>query len=332
MLSTHSEYKKLQSGSTKEALFNAYKKELAGEQPEQIPATGEEEMPEAKPDDNETKKLDKAARAEASLKAREESYKKEREKLDKRTRASKSALMGDEAEREYRTLLIDLVRNHKVGHHISRALADLDLQARWREAEDELARDERFNVNVSGQRKRDLFEEHVDGIYNKRLNAVKELLEREFKTLNDKFEDVYERIREELPIKVLDVSMSELRRIFEDWQSAKFRQAIKDLKELLKESSFVGYWGRVKKGEEGQTKDAEMVFKEEVDEEEETDEGVFGGGNRDLKKLAQQVNIDEMEKVLANDSRFRILDHWDKRREVIVEYSSSLDKDIKILT
>lgn len=110
-MSSHSAYKKLQSGSTKEAIFNAYKKELTGEQPEkpEKPLQTEENQEE------QPKKLDKAARAEASLKAREETYKKEREMLDKKTHASKSALIGDEAERGYRTLLIDTVRNHKVG-------------------------------------------------------------------------------------------------------------------------------------------------------------------------------------------------------------------------
>lgn len=161
---------------------------------------------------------------------------------------------------------------------------------------------------------------------------MKELFEREFNTLDDKFEEVYGKVKEELPVRVLDVSIEELGRIYAEWQSAKFRQAIKDLKELLKESSFVGYWGRVKKGEEGETKDAEIVFKGEEEEEDETDEGVFGGGNKNLKQLAQQVNIDEIEKVLGNDSRFKILDHWDKRRDLILEYLSGLDKNLKILT
>ncbi|TIA91840.1 hypothetical protein E3P81_01799 [Wallemia ichthyophaga] len=315
LLSSHSAYKKLQSGSTKEALFNAYKKELAGEQPEELPKAEENVIP--APIEDEPKKLDKAARAEASLKARQENFNKERESLDKKTQASKTALAGNEAEREYRTLLIDTVRNHKI---------------RWRELEGELAKDSRFNVDLSVRRKRDLFEEHADGIYNKRVNGVKELFEREFKTLDDAFEDVHDKIKDEVAVKVLDASVAELERIYVEWQAAKFRNAVKEFKELLKESSFVGYWGRVKKGEEDATKDAEKVFKAEEDDDDETDEGVFGGGNKDLKQLAQQVNIDEMEKILSNDSRYRILQGWDKRREVILEYLSGMDKDIKILT
>lgn len=164
------------------------------------------------------------------------------------------------------------------------------------------------------------------------MNGVKELFEREFKTLDDAFEDVHDKIKDEVAVKVLDASVAELERIYVEWQAAKFRNAVKEFKELLKESSFVGYWGRVKKGEEDATKDAEKVFKAEEDDDDETDEGVFGGGNKDLKQLAQQVNIDEMEKILSNDSRYRILQGWDKRREVILEYLSGMDKDIKILT
>ncbi|TIC76117.1 CBF-domain-containing protein [Wallemia mellicola] len=270
LLSSHSAYRKLQSGSTKEALFNAYKRELAGEQPES--STPKEEPQPVK--EEPPKKLDKAARAEASIKAREENYRKEREKIDKQAQASKSALVGDESEREYRTLLIDAVRSHRT---------------RWRDVEHELAKDRRFNVNISDRRKRDLFKEHVDSVYNKRLKGVRDLFEKEFNSLDDKFEDVYDKIKDELPIKVFDASGKELWRVYEDWQGDKFKQAIKEFKELLNESSFVGYWGRVKKGEEGQTKDAEMVFKEDEEEaEEENDEGVFGGGNKDIKKLAQQ--------------------------------------------
>lgn len=109
-MSSHSAYRKLQSGSTKEALFNSYKRELAGELPES--STPKEEPQPVK--EEPPKKLDKAARAEASIKAREESYRKERERIDKQAQASKSALIGDESEREYRTLLIDAVRSHRV--------------------------------------------------------------------------------------------------------------------------------------------------------------------------------------------------------------------------
>lgn len=135
-----------------------------------------------------------------------------------------------------------------------------------------------------------------------------------------------------MPIKVFDASEKELWRVYEDWQGDKFKQAIKEFKELLKESSFVGYWGRVKKGEEGQTKDAEMVFKEDEEEaEEQNDEGVFGGGNKDIKKLAQQVNIEEIEKVLSNDRRFRILEGYPKRRNIIIEHLQSIDNNMSIL-
>ena len=70
-------------------------------------------------------------------------------------------------------------------------------------------------------------------------------------------------------------------------------EARKAFDDMLLENSFVEFWGRLGKlGGEG----ADGSVKRDDDGDEEEGEG--GGGNVDMKKLAKNVDITEMEKVL----------------------------------
>lgn len=57
---------------------------------------------------------DKATRAAASLKEREEQVRIEKEKSFRSTNAARGAMGREEGEREFRTLLTDVVRDHEV--------------------------------------------------------------------------------------------------------------------------------------------------------------------------------------------------------------------------
>jgi hypothetical protein len=59
-------------------------------------------------------KADKAARAAASLREREEQVRAEKERLARSANMARGALGREESEREFRTLLIDNVREHEV--------------------------------------------------------------------------------------------------------------------------------------------------------------------------------------------------------------------------
>lgn len=61
-----------------------------------------------------TTKLDRWARAAASLKERELQVQKEKEKLEKNSNFAKRVLGKDEGEREFKSLLIDFVKDHDV--------------------------------------------------------------------------------------------------------------------------------------------------------------------------------------------------------------------------
>lgn len=59
-------------------------------------------------------KSDKAARAAASLKEREEQVRIEKERMSRTASAARGAAGREEGEREFNSLLIDLVRDHEV--------------------------------------------------------------------------------------------------------------------------------------------------------------------------------------------------------------------------
>lgn len=61
-----------------------------------------------------TNKSDKAARAAASLKEREEQVRGEKERAARSTNAARGAMGREEGEREFATLLTDIVRDHEV--------------------------------------------------------------------------------------------------------------------------------------------------------------------------------------------------------------------------
>ena len=141
--------------------------------------------------------------------------------MEKATKVSKSNLNAEESEREFRTLLIDTVRNHN---------------ARWRDEEPLLKNDKRFNVNIPHKLKRDLFEEHVESIYNRRLKGVLQLFEQHSHSLKDEFGDVYSKIKNEIPVQIFGAGEKELDKIFNRFQDERFTKSKEEFKKLLNES------------------------------------------------------------------------------------------------
>lgn len=85
-----------------------------------------------------------------------------------------------------------------------------------------------------------------------------------------------------------------LEKEFEVWQRERSQAARIAFDEMLKENSFVEFWGRLGKiggeGVEGGVKQDDEGMAE--------DEGEFGGGRVDMKALAKSVDVGEIEKVL----------------------------------
>ncbi len=96
-----------------------------------------------------------------------------------------------------------------------------------------------------------------------------------------------------LPATKLGFDVYKLEKEFDRWQRTRVTEARKAFDDMLLENSFVEFWGRLGKlGGEG----ADGSVKRDDDGDEEEGEG--GGGNVDMKKLAKNVDITEMEKVL----------------------------------
>lgn len=102
-----------------------------------------------------------------------------------------------------------------------------------------------------------------------------------------------ESILTSLPVTKLGYDIDRLEDEFNKWQRERTHEARQAFDQMLQENSFVEFWGRLGKiGGEGV---GGGVKRDEVGEE---DEGEAGGGNVDMKQLAKNVDISDMEKVL----------------------------------
>ncbi|KAI0322431.1 hypothetical protein OF83DRAFT_1093237, partial [Amylostereum chailletii] len=104
------------------------------------------------------------------------------------------------------------------------------------------------------------------------------------------------------------------------WQRERAHDARQAFDEMLRENSFVEFWGKLGKiGGEGV--DGGVKRDDTIGE----DDGEAGGGNVDMKVLAQSVDLRDMEKVLKNDKRYIVFSHIPEQREQwLRDYLSSL--------
>ena len=96
-----------------------------------------------------------------------------------------------------------------------------------------------------------------------------------------------------LPVVKLGFDVDTLRHEFEKWQRERNHAARLAFDEMMKENSFVAFWGKLGKiGGEGV--DGGVKRDEGGDE----DEGEGGGGKVDMKALAKNIGLEEIERVL----------------------------------
>lgn len=112
-----------------------------------------------------------------------------------------------------------------------------------------------------------------------------------------------------LPASKLGYQVEQLENEYEKWQRERTHGARQAFDEMLGENAFVEFWGRLGKiggeGVEG------GVAADDLGE----DEGEGGGGKVDMKALAKNVDLKEMERVLKNDKRYLMFDHVPEQRE-----------------
>jgi transcription elongation regulator 1 len=148
--------------------------------------------------------------------------------------------------------------------------------------------------------KHNLFNEHLQSLAHKRLDALHKVFLAHSPALDTPFEDVYPEVVDDFAIKRLDLSPEKLETRYKEWQAVRFQQSKKDFETLLKESSFVDFWGRLKnKG----MADEGVIPGEEDEEDDDGDEAA--GGRANLAAMAQQVDLKGMHDVLQVSSYCR---------------------------
>ncbi|KAI8449772.1 hypothetical protein BY996DRAFT_7447169 [Phakopsora pachyrhizi] len=301
---------------------------------------------------------DKKSKEENSLRAREEEVRRMRASIEKQTDLTRNRADREEAEREFKLLLVDVVRDHDF---------------RWDEFKSIMERDSRFKSLINNQiSKSDLikiFEAHLDSIYKKRVrnltrsndvkdgnnpltikfstvkeslrglmdqdasdlmtsdekssseklvlvSILKRLLNKSIDLKNDLKKDGGGELDEEDRRRMFRV----VERHFNDWQSRKEVQAREAFERMLGESSFIEFWGRIKKAEVEKRKAGVEDGMGIKDEEEEEEEEVV-----DLREMARSIDFEEIESVLKNDSRWIVFSHLKEERELwIRDYLENL--------
>ncbi|KAI0053625.1 HSP90-domain-containing protein [Auriscalpium vulgare] len=248
--------------------------------------------------DNDADKAKKRKdRKEQAVKEREEKVKAERDRLEADINQSRMGLNKEEAELEFRTLLVDAIR---------------EPQTTWDGSLPQLQTDPRFTRSILPlNHQLHLFHEHIGQLRARHVSNLHSLFASSAPSLATPFSALpVESLLSALPVTKLGYNIVRLEDDFDKWQRERTMEARAAFDEMLRENAFIDFWGRLGKiGGEG----ADGGVKRDDDFEE--DEGEAGGGNVDMKALAKHVDISDMEKVLKSDKRYLMFDHAPEQRE-----------------
>ncbi|KAH7929430.1 HSP90-domain-containing protein [Leucogyrophana mollusca] len=290
-------YDAVGSSSLREELFNTFLKangpsSSSHPEAEQIPIKGDAtditDQAEV-----ERKRREKKERA---IKEREGRVKAERGRLEAEIDRSRTGLDKEEGEREFRTLLTDAVR---------------DPQISWETILPQLKTDPRFtNSPLPLNHQLHLFHAHMNQLQTKHLSSLHLLFEAHAPSLATPFSTLpLESLMKSLPATKLGFKVHDLESEYDKWQRERTHEARKAFDEMLNENAFVDFWGRLGKiggeGVDGGVKADEMG----------EDEGEGFGGRVDMKALAKNVDISDVEKVLKHDKRYIMFEHVPEQRE-----------------
>ncbi|KXN90242.1 Endoplasmin [Leucoagaricus sp. SymC.cos] len=279
-------YDAVGSSSLREELFNVFMKGSAhpmlSSQAEAIPA--------------ETVVLSKDERKERAVRERERKVKAELSRVELNIERSRTGINQEEGERDYRSMLVDAIR---------------DPQTTWDDALPQLKIDPRFrNSPLLPNQQLRLFHSHVAYLRQKHMTNLQGLFQSYSPLLATSFNELpLDSLSKSLPVTKLGFGIHELEREYNKWQRERTTAARAAFDEMLTENSFVEFWGRLSKiggdGVDGGVKADDMG----------EDEGEGGGGKVDMKVLAKKIDLAEMDKVLRNDKRYATFDHVPEQRE-----------------
>lgn len=278
-------YQAVGSSTKREDWFYDYTRKL--------PRKGEEH-------DEDAQRREKEAQVLASLREREDAVRRQQHQLRKEMGRSKYEALHEDAVRQFQTLLVDAIRTHN---------------SSWEDEESQLSNDPRFqSAALSLADKKDLFRDHQKALYDKRLSAFHSLLDT-MTSLDSSFGELEPAIKNDPRATRLSTDEEELRRLFEDYLTDKIANAKRNFEQLLKENSFVEFWGRVKRGEIALPADEEVPNKAE----DESDDEDAADGRVKLEKADTGTDLSEIRAVLSNDRRYTDMDPLAEEREAILQ-------------
>jgi transcription elongation regulator 1 len=216
-------------------------------------------------------------------------------------------------------------------------------QASWQETIPQLEKDPRWeHPALTLADKHDMFIAHLQSLAHKRLDALHKLFLAHAPSLDTPFEDVYPEIVNDFAVTRLGLTPEKLQSRYEEWQRVRFQQSKAEFQALLKESSFVDFWGRMK----NKALASQGVIPNE-DSDEEDEGGDETGGKANLEMMAKQIDLKEMHDVLQvssllslvwrsthradffiaqfqHDKRYLVFDHVPEEREAWLRVSRNL--------
>ncbi|KAF9259497.1 HSP90-domain-containing protein [Marasmius fiardii PR-910] len=301
-LISDSRYDAVGSSTLREELFNTFVKAKSG-----LSKTTTDRTETSGSIDQNGVKEDKAERKRRALQEREAKVRAEREHLEVSIGRSKMDLNKEEGERDFTSLLTDAVR---------------DPQTSWDDILPQLQTDPRFSRSpLPLNQQLHLFHSHVAHLRSKHMDNLRALFESLAPSLVTEFRDLsLETLLNSLPVVKLELDIDALNREFDRWQRERKQKARLAFDDMMKENSFVSFWGKLNKiGGEGVDGGVKR------DEDGDGDEGEGGGGKVDMKVLAKNIDVGEIEKVLKNDKRYVVFEHIPEERESwIRHYLSTL--------
>ncbi|KZT12575.1 uncharacterized protein LAESUDRAFT_639872 [Laetiporus sulphureus 93-53] len=289
------------SSSLREELFNTYlKAHGADATPEPIPNKEADEsvhnlsqdshMPEEEDAERERKKRERKERA---VQDREQRVRAERSKVEADIDRSRMGLNKEEGELEFRTMLVDAIR---------------DPQMTWDAALPQLRTDPRFTLSpLPLNQQIHIFHAHVAALRSKYLDSLHALFASHSPSLASPFTDLpVSSLVASQPATKLGFDVEQIEQEYDKWQRQRTHEARLAFDQMLSENAFIEFWGRLGKiGGKGVDEGIKADDLGDNAEEEQVD----------MKALAKNVDLNEIVKVLKNDKRYLIFDHIPEERE-----------------
>lgn len=271
-------YDAVGSSTLRAELFGTYLKKIEAGEPEDTAGRRARE---------------KKERQEASLAQRQNAVRAHQAAIGEEASKARRSAGREEAERQFGSLLVDVVRSDTT----------------WEEVLPVLQQDRRYaNPALREGDKRRVFEGHIERIRETKADALSSLFA-QHSTLETDFAGIYEKVAEDPLVQRLGLGVGALEERFDAWKRARETAARAEFYDLLRENNFVEFWGRMR------NKVLDEAATKVKQDEDEVEEGM------DVTALAKQVDLAEVKSILRRDRRYRQFDHVAGEREMWLRVS-----------